>query len=143
MVPRRWLSNPSPSLKRALRAYHKLVLKQVSPIPRCPVAARAKRLNATELDLLVAGYQAGATVYELAEQFHIHRNTIARRLKAQGVQLRNSTLTDSEQARAVELYATDLSTLQIGQQLGRNPSTIWHALKRAGVQLRDCQGREV
>ena len=62
-----------------------------------------KRLNTTELDLLVGGYQAGATVYELAEQFHIHRNTISRHLKAQGVQLRNSSLSEAEQARAVDL----------------------------------------
>ncbi len=136
------MSNPSSPLKRALRAYRKLDLGQVSAhVPR-PVVKRAKWLNATELTQLVAGYQAGATVYELADQFGVNRNTVAKHLKAQGVRLRLSSLTEDELARAIELYATGLSTAKVGAKLGRDHSTIWQALKGAGVQLRDSHGRD-
>ena len=107
---------------------------------RTPIK-RAKWLNATELSQLIAGYQAGATVYELADQFGVNRQTIAKRLKAQGVQLRCKSITETEIARAIELYATGLSTAKVGALLGRDHSTIWHALRAAGVQLRDTHGR--
>ena len=138
----RWLSNPSSPLKRALRAYRKLELTPATCIFRAhnPVG-RAKWLNATQLTQLVAGYQAGATVYELADQFGVHRGTIARRLKAQGVELRCRSINEAEIARAIELYATGLSTAKVGAKLGRDHSTIWHALRAAGVQLRDTHGR--
>ena len=36
-----------------------------------------RKLTRDELCELVAGYKAGATVYELAEQFKIHRVTVS------------------------------------------------------------------
>ena len=142
MVLGRWLSNPSSPLKRALRAYRKLDLSATTSAFRAhtPVK-RAKWLNPTELNQIVERYQAGATVYDLADQFGVRRQTIAKQLKAQGVRLRCTSLTEAEIARAIELYATGLSTAKVGAQLGRDHSTIWHALKGAGVQLRDTHGR--
>ena len=142
MVLGRWLSNPSSPLKRALRAYRKLDLSATTSAFRAhtPVK-RAKWLNPTELNQIVERYQAGATVYELADQFGVNRNTVAGHLKAQGVRLRRTSLTETEMAQAIALYATGLSTARVGAQLGRDHSTIWHALRHAGVQLRDAHGR--
>lgn len=80
---------------------------------------RAKWLNATELAQLVERYEAGATTYDLAEQFGIGRETVANRLKAEGIKLRRIKLTEADLARAVELYATGLSTIKIGVMLNR------------------------
>lgn len=72
---------PSP-LRSALRAYRQLHLT----IER-PKRSRSKhpkttiRLNETQLARLVAGYEGGATVYELAAEFGIGRNTVALQLK--------------------------------------------------------------
>jgi hypothetical protein len=72
----RWLSNPSSPLERALKAYRKLNISLVSSHAARPVVKRAKWLNATELAQVVERYQAGATTYELAEQFDIGRELV-------------------------------------------------------------------
>jgi hypothetical protein len=137
----RWLSNPSSPLHRALVAYRKLKLSEVSrPVSR-PVVKRAKWLNATELAQLVERYEAGATTYELADHFGIGRETVAKRLKAEGIKLRRNKLSESDVARAIELYTTGLSTIKIGILLNRRHSTVWYALKTAGVQLRGAHER--
>ncbi len=137
----RWLSNPSPALNRALRAYRKLDLSQVKAPVRRPVVKRAKTLNEAQVAQLVARYRVGQTTYELADQFGVWRGTVARHLKAAGVTLNAPAMTEREIARAVELYATGMSTAKIGEQLGRKPATVWSALKRVGVQMRDAHGR--
>jgi hypothetical protein len=35
-----------------------------------------------------------------------------------------------------------LSVAQVGEQLSCNGGTVWRALRQAGIELRDCQGRE-
>ncbi|MEV7036103.1 helix-turn-helix domain-containing protein [Streptomyces sp. NPDC093272] len=45
-----------------------------------------------------------------------------------------------EQAKG--FYDRGLSTYEIAEKLGVSGSTVWKALKRAGVQMRDTQGRE-
>ena len=45
----------------------------------------ARQLPAADLDHLVAAYHDGATVYELARQFGIHRTTVGKHLRARGV----------------------------------------------------------
>jgi IS30 family transposase len=106
-------------------------------------AGRAKSLSPAECARVVARYQDGATVYELAAAFEVHRGTIARRLKAEGIKLRSQPLSKADAKKTVELYISGQSLLQIGAQLGRHHSTIWHVLNRAGVQMRDSHGREV
>ncbi|MET9159097.1 helix-turn-helix domain-containing protein [Streptomyces parvulus] len=44
--------------------------------------------------------------------------------------------------RAEVLYKQGLSTYEIAEKLGVGGSTAWKALKRAGVRMRDTQGRE-
>lgn len=46
------------------------------PIPRTTRQTQ-RRLRRSEINELVTGYQSGATVYELAEQFGVHRNTVS------------------------------------------------------------------
>jgi hypothetical protein len=72
----RHLSNPSPALKRALKAYRELDLSRVSrpSTPRRQVK-QAVRLSAAQVTRLVERYQSGATVYELAAEFGVHRET--------------------------------------------------------------------
>jgi hypothetical protein len=89
----------------------------------------------------VERYRAGATVYDLAAQFGIGRDTVARRVKAEGVRLRRTSLTADELARATKLYESGLSTIKVGEKLGRHDTTIWMSLRRAGVQMRDAHDR--
>lgn len=82
-------------------------------------------------------YQAGASALELARQFNMHRQTVARQLIKAGVELRGQlkrTPQLTEQAK--KLYAEGHSTTEIAKQLGVEASTVGRALKRAGVTLR-------
>ncbi len=101
-----------------------------------------RRLGPEEIDELVAAFQAGATLREVAAQFGVHRTTVSKQLERRGVRRRQRSLDSSELAEALRLYRTGLSTIAIGQQLGFDGGTIWQALRRAGVQLRDSHGRE-
>jgi hypothetical protein len=136
------LSNSSPCLIRAIRAYRKLDLTGVAAPVRRQSPKRARRLTDPEQAHLVDRYQAGATVYDLAREFTISRATASRYLKAAGVQMRCGPLSQDEITQAIELYATGLSTAAVGKQLGRDHAAIWRALKGAGIQLRDAHGRE-
>ncbi|CAM3665819.1 hypothetical protein NOMA109596_06015 [Nocardioides marinus] len=90
---------------------------------------------------MVARYQAGATVYELAREFSIARGTASKHLKAAGVTLRCGSLSAEEIAQAIELYIEGLSLVTVGKELGRDHAAIWRALKAAGIERRDTHGR--
>ena len=53
---------------------------------------------------LVEQYQAGATVYELAERFKIHRVTVSEHLHRQGVRMRRRSLEEWQIDEAAQLY---------------------------------------
>ena len=137
MVLARQFSNSSPSsLERALRAYRRLDLAR--PPQKRPTRAskRAKRLNGTELNRLVERYASGATVYELATEFGIHRTTISQQLKTAGVKMRLQPLTPQQVEEAAALYATGQSLADVGSQLGVNASTVLIALRTEGAEIR-------
>lgn len=52
---------------------------------------------------MVARYEAGASIREVAAAFNVHRETAARHLRASGTQLRKAGLTEEQAARAEAL----------------------------------------
>jgi len=101
-----------------------------------------RRLCPAEIEELVAGYQAGATACQLADQFRIHRTTVLSLLERQSVARHNRRLSSTQINQARELYAAGQSLAKIGKQLGCHASTVRLALLKAGVRMRDCQARE-
>jgi transposase-like protein len=99
-----------------------------------------RRLRGPEIDELVAGYQGGATVYELAEQFGVHRSTVSDVLERQGVARRFGPLSPAQVATASSLYEGGLSLAKVGQQLGCHATTVREALTKAGVEIRPRNG---
>ncbi|ATQ27324.1 helix-turn-helix domain containing protein [Rhodococcus ruber] len=96
-----------------------------------------RKLAPDEIEALVRRYRDGATVYELAEEFGMHRQTVSAHLHREGVVLRSRVrMTPQLLARATELYEAGWSTVQIGKELGLGTSTVGKALKRAGVRMR-------
>lgn len=91
---------------------------------------------------LVDAYRAGATVYELAARFGIHRVTVSAHLHRQGVTVRRQGLDDEGVAHAIRLYEDGWSLTRIGGRLDVDPTTVWTALKAQGVTMRDTHGRE-
>jgi len=137
VVLARSLSNSTSSpLSRAIMAYRRLSLSGTPCRRPSLVPKRAKWLNAAEMARLVEHYEAGATVYELAAEFGIHRTIISQRLKGAGVEMRFTPLTKEQTEAAVALYETGLSLADVGWQLGFNSSTIHRALRQRGVNMR-------
>lgn len=61
------------------------------PVNR-PKPGRARQLDADQVQELIAGYQAGATVYELGARFGIDRRTVSTILHRHGVPMRRRGL---------------------------------------------------
>ncbi|TNC23811.1 helix-turn-helix domain-containing protein [Amycolatopsis alkalitolerans] len=103
---------------------------------------RMRRLDDGEVQLLVEGYDAGSSVYELGEQFGISRQTVSRILKQRGVTMRRQGLSPEQVDEAVRLYAEGWSLARIGKRMAVDHGTVWHRLRERGVRMRDPQGRE-
>ncbi len=102
----------------------------------------AARLSERQVAALVEDYLAGATVYELAARFGIHRVTVSAHLHRQGVTVRRQGLDDEDVAEAIRLYQRGCSLARIGDRLGLDATTARTALKAQGIALRDSHGRE-
>jgi hypothetical protein len=100
-----------------------------------------KSMSAEIIDLTTR-YKAGATVYELADRFRIHRGTVSSLLERQGVPRRGQSLTSSQIAKAIDLYSMGYSLAKIAPEFACNPSTVWLALLKAGMRMKDSHGRE-
>jgi transposase-like protein len=98
------------------------------------------RLRDTQPDQVVAGYQAGATVYELAKKFGIHRHTVSDILERHGVARRYRKLSAEQLALACALYENGSSLTQVGRQLDHSAETVRQALMKAGVAIRTRNG---
>lgn len=70
----------------------------------------SRRLTGEEQPRLVSDYQAGQSVYDLAETFGIHRTTVAVLLRRNGVELRYRKLSPS-----ASLWKPNDSTLKVGR----------------------------
>ena len=111
----------------------------LEPIPRT-IKQKQRRLRGAEIDKLVADYLIGATVYELAEQFGVHRSTVSDVLERRGVARRFGPLSPAQIAIAASLYGGGLSLAKVGKQLGCQATTVRDALAKVGVEIRPRNG---
>ena len=102
----------------------------------------ATRLSDRQIATLADSYLAGASVYELAVRFGIHRVTVSAHLHRQGVTVRRQGLDTEGVAHAVRLYEDGWSLARIGDRLGVDATTVWTTLKAQGTAIRDTHGRE-
>lgn len=99
-----------------------------------------RRLSEPEVDELVRRYLEGSTVYELAHQFSIRRQTVSEILERRGVARRYQKISPEQLDLACTLYADGLSLTMVGKQLGRRAETVRQALMKAGVEIRSRNG---
>jgi DNA-binding NarL/FixJ family response regulator len=96
----------------------------------------ARELRECEVAELVTGYQAGATVYELAKRFKIHRTTVSQHLQRQGVPMRGRSLSEEQVTIAAQLYRQGWSVAKIGERFEVDQTTVWRVLRERGVVMR-------
>ena len=101
-----------------------------------------RRLSPTDIDDLVAAYQAGATISQLAVEFGIHRATVAGHLDRHGVPRHSeqSAWTDDTLREAAEMYAEGLSLADIAAEYGIDAQTVANRFRWAGVAVRPRRG---
>ena len=101
-------------------------------------AEEVRFLTDGDITELVAACQRGETMRSLAHRFGVHRTTISKHLERVGVIKRPKIkLTGERLAEAVGLYAQGWSTQRIARKLDLGQTTVYDALKNAGVQMRN------
>ncbi|MEC3978734.1 helix-turn-helix domain-containing protein [Amycolatopsis sp. H20-H5] len=91
--------------------------------------------------MLVHGYAAGATTYELGTRFGIERRTVSNILNRHDVPMRRRGLSPDQVDTAIHLYNIGWSLVRVGARLGVDHATVLTKLRERGVPTRDAHGR--
>ncbi|WP_245988237.1 hypothetical protein [[Pseudopropionibacterium] massiliense] len=100
-------------------------------------------LSSTQVDELVALYDAGATLVKLGERFGVHRRTAAAHLVRRSVPIRRRGLDECHLPEAVELYADGLTLMEFGLRFGVSQQAVRRALAAKGVEIRSSRRRQL
>ncbi|MGW3539566.1 helix-turn-helix domain-containing protein [Nocardia niigatensis] len=102
-----------------------------------------RKLSPDEIQKLIARYDGGASIAELAREFGMHTQTVDAHLKRQGVEKRSlRKMSDEQVERAVQLYGDGWSTTDLAEEFQVAAPTVRMTIIRAGVKLRgQVEGR--
>jgi DNA-directed RNA polymerase specialized sigma24 family protein len=78
-------------------------------------------------------YIEGATIYQLAKEFGICRNTVSQRLKKAGITMRRQSPGSELINSMVGLSQSGLSLAEVGDRVGTSPGTVHRYLLVHGV----------
>jgi hypothetical protein len=106
-----------------------------------PKTGRARQLDANQVQELISGYEAGATVYELGDRFGIERRTVSTILHRHGIPMRRRGLSPDQVDDAIHLYNLGWSLARVGKHLNVDHVTVLNKLRERGVPTRDTHGR--
>ncbi|MDB4989484.1 MAG: hypothetical protein JWN04_4662, partial [Myxococcaceae bacterium] len=111
--------------------------------PRIPSTPRQvrRRLNPEQITQLCVDYQAGSTTRQLADTYGVGKTAITRLLREQGIPLRHQGLSPDQRVQAIQLYQTGKSVAAVATALGFHPSSVYDALVKADVEMRDAHAR--
>lgn len=101
-----------------------------------------ERLDVDAIARIVAEYEEGSSAAEIGELMSLSKRSIIKILREAGVAIRLPRMSEAEIQEATRLYASGLSLVDAGKRLNRDHSTIYKALKRMGVRMRDSHGRD-
>jgi lambda repressor-like predicted transcriptional regulator len=138
-----------PAMVDLVRAYSNLSdqvehLRVLLALPRAadrerrqrPPKQAQTRLDRGAVAQLVAAYQAGGRVKQLARQFGIHRLTVTNILQREGVTLRPRGIHPHDLPEAIRLYGDGWALIRLAVKFDVSPSTVTNTLRRAGVPIR-------
>jgi hypothetical protein len=135
--------NPKDQVKALEQLHEKLpTLDTPQPTPaRRDRPRRARQLGDDQIQQLIAGYESGATVYELGDRFGIERRTVSNILQRHGVPMRRRGLSPDQVDDAIHLYNLGWSLARVGQHLGVDHTTVLNKLRERGIPTRDTHPR--
>ena len=124
-------SNHADQMKRLRKLLELPIRKSPEPVRR---QIRLRRyLAETEEFELLAGYESGQTLYQLASQFGIHRDTVSQLLERHGVARRYHQTAYVDLDRATELQQGGLNLTEIAEALCIGRTTLVRARRAARV----------
>ena len=125
------LSNPRSQLARASSVSMRPA--RSSPVPvAAPAVKRMAKFDATQRAEVVALYQGGSTVPQLAKRFGAHGQTIRELLVAEGQSVnlaRPRSLSNEQLERACDLRRSGLTVAAVAVRVGGSESSVRRALK--------------
>lgn len=127
-------------LLRLAQNWHNSVSRR-RPLPT-PAYRTMPRLKPEQAQQVIAGYRAGATVYELAAKFGINRKTVSRALHREQIPMRMVGLNEQQIEEAERLYRGGRSLADIAERLHVDTRTVHRRLRERGLLMRDTQGRD-
>lgn len=106
-----------------------------------PPKVAAPRLSSAAAAEIVARYEAGETVKDIADLLGVDRQTVGKYLNRAAVPRRLRSMNESQIDEAVRLYEQCLSLARVGERIGFTPWTVLRALRERGTPIRDTHGR--
>ncbi|TWE10365.1 hypothetical protein [Rudaeicoccus suwonensis] len=100
-----------------------------------------RRLAPAAFEALIAEYEAGARVCELAKTYELHRTTVARHVAHAGKT--RPVVTEAQIDEAVRLYGEGWTVHNVGQHFGVADQTIRRVLVERAVTIRPGGRRRV
>jgi hypothetical protein len=99
-------------------------------------------LTDADVDRLVTGYQAGRSLPDLADDFGVHRRTVAARLERRGIHRRANPrkMNEDDITDASHRYLAGDSLATVGRAAGVNATTVRRVLVRAGIAIHRRRG---
>jgi transposase-like protein len=135
------LSNPASEVLSAddNSAHSPTVGRSTRDDPGPPVQ---RHLTPSDFETVVAQYQCGRSLKDLAREFGVHHRTVADYLERLGIARRVNfpKLSPADVKRAAAQYGAGESLAAVGKVLKVDASTVQWALKRAGIPIRPRPG---
>ena len=100
-----------------------------------------RRLSPAELEALIAEYEAGGRVCELAKVYGVHRTTVAKHVARAGKT--RPVMTEAQIDAAVLLYRDGWTLHNLGQRFGVADQTIRRVLVERAVTIRPGGRRKI
>lgn len=97
------------------------------------IKQQQKILSEAEIRAIIQKYKAGASTYQLAEEFGCHRRTIANNLRKQGIEVSIEKINLEE---AIKLYELGWTTKQLAERYHMSDNAVSRRLKANGVKMR-------
>jgi len=89
---------------------------------------------------VIARYQAGESMNDIARNLAVHKRTIGSCLARQDIPTRRVGLATEHLATAAQLYRSGWSLAQIGDRYRTTDMSVRRALAASGVQIRPRRG---
>ena len=99
-----------------------------------------RRLRPDEVTELVASYEAGEIVKELALRHNLHRETVSNILTRHGVARRPKGIPPEMIGQLIADYQSGQSLATLGEKLSVDGATVALTLRKAGIPLRPRRG---